>query len=111
MLFFFSSRRRHTRCSRDWSSDVCSSDLIGYCEVRISIQIEIRDGDGRRVYPNTDRRVRSLLERNALSGGCRERKEGSHEQRKENDREARRLNVKWFHVGFPLTCHAYVDCA
>src|SRR5687768_18502895 len=29
MLFFFSSRRRHTRCSRDWSSDVCSSDLGG----------------------------------------------------------------------------------
>src|SRR2546422_6567664 len=28
-MFFFSSRRRHTRCSRDWSSDVCSSDLSG----------------------------------------------------------------------------------
>src|SRR5712675_2456831 len=28
-FFFFSSRRRHTRCSRDWSSDVCSSDLEG----------------------------------------------------------------------------------
>src|SRR5207245_1589483 len=28
MYFFFSSRRRHTRCYRDWSSDVCSSDLI-----------------------------------------------------------------------------------
>src|SRR5690606_39378375 len=27
ILFFFSSRRRHTRFSRDWSSDVCSSDL------------------------------------------------------------------------------------
>src|SRR5258707_14772302 len=27
-LFFFSSRRRHTRYWRDWSSDVCSSDLI-----------------------------------------------------------------------------------
>src|SRR5690606_17383153 len=27
--FFFSSRRRHTRFSRDWSSDVCSSDLTG----------------------------------------------------------------------------------
>src|SRR3989442_8976030 len=26
--FFFSSRRRHTRCGRDWSSDVCSSDLF-----------------------------------------------------------------------------------
>src|SRR5687768_18190626 len=29
VFFFFSSRRRHTRCSRDWSSDVCSSDLDG----------------------------------------------------------------------------------
>src|SRR6266498_3870227 len=28
-FFFFSSRRRHTRCGRDWSSDVCSSDLRG----------------------------------------------------------------------------------
>src|SRR5699024_12185994 len=27
-VFFFSSRRRHTRSKRDWSSDVCSSDLI-----------------------------------------------------------------------------------
>src|SRR2546429_3837789 len=33
VFFFFSSRRRHTRCSRDWSSDVCSSDLDA--EVRI----------------------------------------------------------------------------
>src|SRR5699024_11936412 len=28
VFFFFSSRRRHTRSKRDWSSDVCSSDLI-----------------------------------------------------------------------------------
>src|SRR2546421_3409435 len=28
LLFFFSSRRRHTRSDRDWSSDVCSSDLV-----------------------------------------------------------------------------------
>src|SRR5690606_40170842 len=28
LFFFFSSRRRHTRFSRDWSSDVCSSDLL-----------------------------------------------------------------------------------
>src|SRR5216683_6268165 len=27
VFFFFSSRRRHTRSDRDWSSDVCSSDL------------------------------------------------------------------------------------
>ena len=29
VLFFFSSRRRHTRYIGDWSSDVCSSDLLG----------------------------------------------------------------------------------
>src|SRR5690554_7291131 len=28
-IFFFSSRRRNTMCGRDWSSDVCSSDLQG----------------------------------------------------------------------------------
>src|SRR5690625_7030997 len=30
MCFFFSSRRRHTRWPRDWSSDVCSSDLYHF---------------------------------------------------------------------------------
>src|SRR3989337_3113851 len=31
VCFLFSSRRRHTRCYRDWSSDVCSSDLGRRC--------------------------------------------------------------------------------
>src|SRR5690606_39624720 len=34
--FFFSSRRRHTRFSRDWSSDVCSSDLRKYRAAQIA---------------------------------------------------------------------------
>src|SRR5258705_8349324 len=34
--FFFSSRRRHTRCLSDWSSDVCSSDLDRFYSVGIS---------------------------------------------------------------------------
>src|SRR5699024_1463887 len=34
--FFFSSRRRHTRSKRDWSSDVCSSDLTPPCAGRAS---------------------------------------------------------------------------
>src|SRR2546429_6688787 len=34
-FFFFSSRRRHTICSRDWSSDVCSSDLALENENRV----------------------------------------------------------------------------
>src|SRR5205814_7225821 len=36
-IFFFSSRRRHTRCLSDWSSDVCSSDLeilVAYCSLQ-----------------------------------------------------------------------------
>src|SRR5216683_3647759 len=41
MYFFFSSRRRHTRSDRDWSSDVCSSDLLGAGAV-------LRDPGGRR---------------------------------------------------------------
>src|SRR5256886_13377462 len=35
-LFFFSSRRRHTRFDCDWSSDVCSSDLPGGVRRRVS---------------------------------------------------------------------------
>src|SRR5205809_1967799 len=34
-IFFFSSRRRHTWCSRDWSSDVCSSDLIEHANFNV----------------------------------------------------------------------------
>src|SRR5699024_616567 len=44
--FFFSSRRRHTRSKRDWSSDVCSSDLA-YCqgiENRLGRERDIRFG-------------------------------------------------------------------
>src|SRR5690606_2768114 len=35
-VFFFSSRRRHTRFSRDWSSDVCSSDLVSEARGRFA---------------------------------------------------------------------------
>src|SRR5206468_8498532 len=55
-FFFFSSRRRHTRSDRDWSSDVCSSDLdvhavgaearrmIGRTPAHISATRPLRDG-------------------------------------------------------------------
>src|SRR5256884_1660063 len=43
--FFFSSRRRHTRCSRDWSSDVCSSDLeaphVPYIKMAVLVAEEV----------------------------------------------------------------------
>src|SRR2546421_7568426 len=45
-FFFFSSRRRHTRSDRDWSSDVCSSDLVsGVIEdIRIVRRVDGRSG-------------------------------------------------------------------
>src|SRR6266498_572388 len=40
IFFFFSSRRRHTRCGRDWSSDVCSSDLeVGDLSVATQVKL------------------------------------------------------------------------
>src|SRR5256884_7828885 len=55
-FFFFSSRRRHTRCSRDWSSDVCSSDLWGvsnqYVAMARAIEAATESFWGRRIYLN-----------------------------------------------------------
>src|SRR5690606_39334291 len=39
-IIFFSSRRRHTRFSRDWSSDVCSSDLNEEDEEKVKKELE-----------------------------------------------------------------------
>src|SRR5437870_13101559 len=39
ILFFFSSRRRHTRWPRDWSSDVCSSDLAAHRRVQARVAV------------------------------------------------------------------------
>src|SRR5256885_10762739 len=57
-IFFFSSRRRHTRLQGDWSSDVCSSDLSdtdfgdayllqqGYTLVAVGWQFDVAKGRG-----------------------------------------------------------------
>src|SRR5690606_3326240 len=45
-FFFFSSRRRHTRFSRDWSSDVCSSDLDTLVANTLASVVLINDGKG-----------------------------------------------------------------
>src|SRR5690625_149485 len=42
MCFFFSSRRRHTRWPRDWSSDVCSSDLLRAGVERVDRHLLVR---------------------------------------------------------------------
>src|SRR5690606_31875109 len=45
LSFFFSSRRRHTRFSRDWSSDVCSSDLATGQPIATVVNIGIGGSD------------------------------------------------------------------
>src|SRR5436309_4894437 len=77
-MFFFSCRRRHTSFSRDWSSDVCSSDLGS-----------LRGGDRRRGgWPPTRRaracRARRRAEtRTSRRSLCRARRERSEEHTSE----------------------------
>src|SRR3712207_6960674 len=40
-FFFFSSRRRHTRYWRDWSSDVCSSDLVDVTGAEVAVLVAV----------------------------------------------------------------------
>src|SRR3712207_7297374 len=56
--FFFSSRRRHTRYWRDWSSDVCSSDL-GHRGADVGVE----------VVPDQHKRAAELLMRGVEQGG------------------------------------------
>src|SRR3712207_1596662 len=76
-FFFFSSRRRHTRYWRDWSSDVCSSDLAGR-EDPLARRVRRRPADGGAVHdrPPRDRpiprpgRRRRALRGEPLDGGA-----------------------------------------
>src|SRR6266436_3702341 len=90
--FFFSSRRRHTRCSRDWSSDVCSSDL-DRAEVK---KIAPRGDDDRRgdndirigaaVAQRLPQIAEQVLEHEARDAGPGVQR-AQNEQRLEHDRE------------------------
>src|SRR5207253_6918359 len=83
--FFFSSRRRHTRWPRDWSSDVCSSDLA---HLEKPVTKEALDEAFAKIRGFVERRNKSLLvieddevQRNAIvelkigRASCRERVE------------------------------------
>src|SRR5207245_8038340 len=76
----FSSRRRHTRCYRDWSSDVCSSDLSPR---EAASQRRCLDGEGHR--PPTPRAVpggaRSVRSRVVPQAGSRDRPEVAGDMR------------------------------
>src|SRR5438094_9624728 len=61
-IFFFSSRRRHTRSYGDWSSDVCSSDLTASdrtCAIRAVTRVAVRMAQVRSLAVGPARRDRS----------------------------------------------------
>src|SRR5438874_9663705 len=73
-FFFFSSRRRHTRSLRDWSSDVCSSDLGGLARAVSALAPEperlliLLDGPAQRVRRRLPTQTLAFVE--SLPGGA-----------------------------------------
>src|SRR5205809_4211526 len=92
--FFFSSRRRHTRCSRDWSSDVCSSDLFGPT-TRLLPSLEPRV----RVIPMTTERTPPSREHTFLLQPT-----SSGETNLTRDRKSTRLNSSHGYISYAVFC-------
>src|SRR5687768_18388920 len=77
--FFFSSRRRHTRCSRDWSSDVCSSDLLdasGLRQVHLVERVVVEEAGGARRDAVLEIQVQRLRRDRLANGRSEERRVG-----------------------------------
>src|SRR5699024_11926624 len=79
LFFFFSSRRRHTRSKRDWSSDVCSSDLDA--EVGSSSSAEAITADDSVAPADTDEAADLTTEERVASLLVSERRLRSEERR------------------------------
>src|SRR2546430_5841999 len=70
LFFFFSSRRRHTRFDCDWSSDVCSSDLLGHpCPDAEALGARQRRGDVVHARVALAGRVARVARARGLPGG------------------------------------------
>src|SRR5205814_3246921 len=80
LLFFFSGRRRHTRCLSDWSSDVCSSDLeYRHHHVCVPVQAEHgRPADGAAAVERSEER--------RVGKECRSRRSRDQETKKPTTR-------------------------
>src|SRR5687768_6442022 len=88
VFFFFSSRRRHTRCSRDWSSDVCSSDLSGGGELERKLSEALGEG----YSESRDERVVDEL---ALDEDLRDRRPAGESRRSEERRVGKECRSRW----------------
>src|SRR5690625_6885740 len=88
-VFFFSSRRRHTRWPRDWSSDVCSSDLVGglpgqdpFDSPAVLIAGEVGAEQSQATFRSEERRVGKECRYRC---GTQHKKEKRKEERREDD--------------------------
>src|SRR5205814_5562853 len=88
VFFFFSSRRRHTRCLSDWSSDVCSSDLSS-CFERFQDSAHVANGArrGARTVGNVVERLDSDVAGIAVA-----------------DRKSTRLNSSHLGISYAVFC-------
>src|SRR5690606_40033813 len=96
--FFFSSRRRHTRFSRDWSSDVCSSDL-SWCGNHVSSG-EKRPRVGKRVASRTPEPFARVLIH--IAGAAAEVL--AEPRARLGDRKSTRLNSSHVKISYAVFC-------
>src|SRR5256884_1212758 len=98
VFFFFSSRRRHTRCSRDWSSDVCSSDLLAWFSAKTGLGRSFRCQPGQAITPVVEavEEVRKIHDAS--------RQEQQTQQGQQKDRKSTRLNSSHGYISYAVFC-------
>src|SRR5689334_24135216 len=92
-IFFFSSRRRHTRWNCDWSSDVCSSDLDparGLEHGGRGVRVRVAAGHSQRDRPTGD--------------GAADDRKYSAEAFHDRDRKSTRLNSSHSSISYAVFC-------
>src|SRR5438034_9849468 len=97
-VFFFSSRRRHTRSLCDWSSDVCSSDLFALALAipQILKYFEHWTGGSQGIVlskPNAPWGLKLRSEERRVGKECRSRWSRYHEKKKRTNKQ-RRVDIK-----------------
>src|SRR5436305_14969012 len=105
IFIFFSSRRRHTRCGRDWSSDVCSSDLCRMAPLirRFAAPSPRQRGEGPALSESATRRSRSARSEERR-GGEEGRFGGSPYYKKKKKKEKLSLSCQSFSQVFTSVC-------
>src|SRR5690349_22289968 len=95
LYFFFSSRRRHTRSLRDWSSDVCSSDLGDFDAAVAFFTTAVQENPDRPEYKIALERAQQAASRSHFD------KARAYEDK---DRKSTRLNSSHVEISYAVFC-------